>query len=209
MLTLYGYRYSLYTWIVRATLFECGLQAEYVETDPFAGGGFSAQPFGKVPLIEHDDFRLYETGAIARYLARLGSNVSLVPEETRQAARADQIIGIVDSYAYWPLVRQVASHGFFRPAMGLESDDSELALGLAAAPRILAALDRLVGDQGVLMTGDLSLADLYLGPVIAYFTMVPEGEKLLLEYPRLSRWWDAVRERRALDLTRPTSPNGT
>ena len=50
---------------------------------------------------------------------RAFSGPALQPAEPQALARMDQIIGIVDAYAYWPLVRQVFSHAVFRPPDGL------------------------------------------------------------------------------------------
>src|SRR5215472_14839273 len=53
-------------------------------------------PFGRIPVMEHSDFCLYETQAIVRYADSLGSGPSLVPQNARAAARMNQVIGIVD-----------------------------------------------------------------------------------------------------------------
>jgi hypothetical protein len=49
------------------------------------------------------------------------------------------LLSIVDSYAYWPFVRQVFSHGVFRPLLGRPTGQSEYLQGLEAAPRVLRA----------------------------------------------------------------------
>ncbi len=53
-------------------------------------------PFGRVPVLEHDDFRLYETQAILRYLDRVMANPPLTPREPRCAARMDQLMNVND-----------------------------------------------------------------------------------------------------------------
>ena len=44
-------------------------------------------PFGRVPVLEHDGFRLYETQAILRYLDRVLPQPALTPSDV-QARRA-------------------------------------------------------------------------------------------------------------------------
>jgi glutathione S-transferase len=49
-------------------------------------------PFGKIPAFEHDSFRLYEAGAIARYIDEAFAGVPLQPADVRGRARMTQII---------------------------------------------------------------------------------------------------------------------
>jgi glutathione S-transferase len=42
-------------------------------------------PFGRVPVLEHDGFMLYETQAILRHLDRVLPEPGLTPDDTRQA----------------------------------------------------------------------------------------------------------------------------
>jgi glutathione S-transferase len=111
----------------------------------------------------------------------------------------DQIIGIVDAYAYWPLVRQVFSHRVFRPRSGQPGDEGEIARGLQASARVLAALEPLIGDG-------LTLADLHLGAMIAYFVQAPEGRQGLQQHPRLTEWWARLSARPSFAATEPGLP---
>jgi glutathione S-transferase len=68
---------------------------------PLAPGGLRSpehlarHPFGRVPVLEHDGFLLYETQAILRYLDRVLPNPPLTPADP--ARRAD---GSGDEYWY-------------------------------------------------------------------------------------------------------------
>ena len=44
-------------------------------------------PFGKIPVLDHGDLRLFETGAITRYLNDTLPGKSLVPGNARDRAR--------------------------------------------------------------------------------------------------------------------------
>ena len=111
---LYGYRYSVYSWIARLVLEEKGVGYRWIEADPFADDVpkfyLALHPFKRVPALVHDGFQLYETAAITRYLDEAFPGPRLQSADPRVRARSTQIISIVDSYAYWPLVRQVFSH---------------------------------------------------------------------------------------------------
>jgi glutathione S-transferase len=200
-LVLHGYRYSVYLRIARLALAEKGVTYERVEVNPFApdvpASYLALHPFGRVPTLVHDGFTLYETGAITRYIDRTFSGPRLQPTDARALARMDQIIGIVDSYAYVPMVRQVFSHAVFRPRLDQPADPLEIERGLAASAKALAALAPLVSDEGV------TLADLHLGAMMAYFVMAPAGADLLTQQPRLSAWWQRVSQRPSLAATDP------
>lgn len=195
-LRLIGFDHSVYTRIVRAALHQMNLSAEYQETNPFERptDPILAQHsvLGRVPVLIHDNFVLTETAAILRYLDQISAQPSLIPQDAKRAAKMDQVIGIVDSYAYWPWVRQVFSHAVYRPALGMDADLHIIAQGLEKSRPALAALDRIAAEEKALDRGRLTLADLHLGPMMAYFLMAPQGAKMLPEYPVLQHWWQRV-----------------
>jgi glutathione S-transferase len=207
---LYGCKYSVYAWIARLALQEKGVGYEWREVNPFAedvpADYLIMHPFKRVPVLVHGNFTVYETSAITRYVEEAFDGPRLQPVEPQQLARQQQIISVTDSYAYWPLVRQVFSHGVFRQRTGRESDPNEVRRGLDAAPRAIGALENLAG-QGTFLCGDaLSLADIHLAPMIGYFTLVPEGSELLSRHSRLAHWWAAMSRRAAFEATTPDLP---
>ena len=206
---LHGFRYSVYLRIVAMTLLEKNVSWMHVEVDPFAEtipeAYLALNPFGRVPTLVHDGFVLYETGAITRYVDRAFPGPALQPATPRALARMDQLIAIIDSYGYWPMVRQVFSHRVFRTAAGRPVDEAEVALGLAGAAKVLAALEALASEP-FLAGPELSLADLHVGAMIAYFTLAPEGAAMLGKYPRLAAWWGKLRQRASLAATDPGLP---
>ncbi len=198
---LIGYQHSVYVRIVRAVLREKGVPFRHVEVDPFGpvpDWYRALHPFGRVPVLRHGAFVVYETAAICRYVDAAFSGMRLVPTEARAAARMQQVIGIVDGYGYWPMVRQVFAHTVFRPRMeGETGDPAEVAAGLRAAAGVLGALEGLI--EGEWLAGEaLSLADLHLGPMMGYFTAAPEGAAMLAGYPKLAVWWGRMNQRRSL-----------
>lgn len=207
-LVLHGYRYSVYVRIARLALAEKGVAYDRVEVNPFAvdvpASYLALHPFGRVPTLVHDGFTLYETAAITRYIDRAFPGPVLQPEEPCALARMDQIIGIVDAYAYWPLVRQVFSHRVFRPRAGQPGDEAEIARGLQGSAKVLSALEPLVHND---VTLDVTLADLHLGAMIAYFVQATEGRQALQQYPRLSQWWARLSARPSFAATDPGLPD--
>jgi len=209
-LILHGYRYSVYVRIARLVLAEKGVAYEREEVNPFAAipaAYLDLHPFGRVPALVHDGFGLYETGAIVRYIDRAFPGPALQPKDPQRLARMDQIMSVVDAYAYWPLVRQVFVQDVIRPHTGTAGDPVELEKGLASAATVLDALDALAASDGWLVGPDLSLADCHLGAMIAYFAQSTRGLKLLGTRPRLTAWWGRMAQRPSLSATDPGLPS--
>jgi glutathione S-transferase len=140
------------------------------------------QPFGRIPVMEHGDFRLYETQAMLRYIDTLGesSAPALQPRDPRASARMNQIVGIVDWYVF-PMIsvgitaERLMSQVFWnRPP-----DETNIAKALPNARVCIDELARLKGNAPF-MTGDsVSIADLMLAPHLEFFRATPEGVELL------------------------------
>ena len=196
-LTLIGYRFSVYTWIVRAAL--------HLKAAPFEFQDFDAHPhpFGRVPVLQHGAVTMYETAPICTYVDAALDGPSLTPTGALPRARARQVAAIIDNYGYWPMIRQVFAHQVFRPLMGETPDEATIRDGLAASAPVLAALEE-IAEEGLILTGaPLTLADCHLAPMVSYFSRAPEGTQALSRYPALARWWAEVSAQAFLRETDP------
>jgi glutathione S-transferase len=213
MIVLHGYQYSVYLRIVRMVLVEKGVPYSRVEVNPFASDMpkdyLNLHPFRRVPTLIHDDYVLYETQAITRYIDEAFVGPSLQPVHARQRARMTQIISIIDAYGYLPMVRQVFSQRVFGPRIGRVADEAQLRAGVEGSSRVLSALESIVALDGpVAGGGDWSLADFHLAPMMAYLAAAPEGESAIAERAKLAAWWSVIRERASLRETDPGFPDG-
>lgn len=203
---LHGYRYSVYNRIARLVLLSKEVEHRTIEVNPFAelSEAYSMlHPFGRVPVLTHGAFELFETGAITRYVDRAFNGPPLQPERAAALARMDQVIAVIDAYAYWPMVRQVSSHAFFRPFFGEPSSREEVDLGLEASRKVLSFLDRIAGEGEVLTGRDITLADCHLAPMIDYFVRAEEGKEALSPHLALQGWWEQVSVLGVLNATDP------
>lgn len=204
---LTGYSYSVYSWIARLTLHEKGVPYQWREVDPFdrplSEEFLAVSPFGTVPVLDHDDFSLTETRAIARYIDEAFDGPSLSPAEPQQKARASQMISIMDCHGYWPMVRQVFSHDVFRRSMGDYVSEEKIRDGLEKSDHVLTTLEDLVYGDTFLTGEAISLADLHLFPHVEYLSRAGEGMTLIRQKPKLSRWFDTMNSRTAVSETRP------
>ena len=97
---VFGARYSTYTRSLLLTLAEKGVAYRLEEVDIFLGATpdyLARQPFGRIPALEHDGFRLYETGAMLRYVDEAFPGPALQPTAVRERARMNQMLGAKNS----------------------------------------------------------------------------------------------------------------
>ena len=205
---LFGAAYSVYVRIVRLALVEKRVPYRLVEIDIFAPGGppadyIARHPFKRIPAFEHEGFQLYETGAITRYVDEAFPGPALMPNEVRARARVQQVIGIIDNYAYHSMVWGIFMECVRAPAQGRAADEQKIATSLLLAKTCLDALEDLAAPRGPALLGaEATLADLYLAPAMRYFTMAKEGADLLRARPRLTDWWRSMQERPSMAETR-------
>ena len=198
--------------IARLALVEKGVAYRLEEVDIFAEGGppadyLARQPFGRIPAFEHDGFRLYESGAITRYVDEAFPGPALQPAAPKARARVNQAISILDSYAYRPLVWDIFVERVRAPQNGRVTDEARIAAALPRAEICLAALEALMAAGPWLAEPALTLADLHAAPIFAYAVLAPEGRDLLARHEALRRWWERMALRPSMTATRsPLEP---
>lgn len=164
-------------------------------------GHLERHPFGRIPFLEHGEFRLYETQAILRYLDAVLPGPALQPVEPPLAARMNQIAGIVDCYVF-PYIsvgisaeRLMSQRFWNRPA-----NEENIARALPQARICVAELQRLKGGAEFLAGPAVSLADLMAAPHLLFFADTPEGQEVLAG-TALAPWLDAMRSRGSMRAT--------
>jgi glutathione S-transferase len=203
---LLGLSISVYTRIARIALEEKGVDYDLEEVDIFADPGppldyLALNPFATIPCLLHGDFVLYETSAITRYIDEITPTVSLQPAIPIERARMNQIIGMLDSYCYRPMVWDVYVQRIVVPAAGGAADEACIAAALPRLGSVLKQLDQWRDERGFLVGHALSLADLHLYPMLSYFAETPEGDAMLESFPRLRQW---MRQMQLRDSVRAT-----
>jgi glutathione S-transferase len=194
--------------MTRLVLEEKGAAYELVPVDIIGGAHkqpdfLARNPFGKLPAFSHDGVNLYETSAITRYVDRTLPGPALQPSDTRTMARVDQVMSMVDSFAYASMVGQLVWQRLIVPMLKGQPDEEVVAASLPQIALCLAEFERLLSDDRWFGGCSLSLADLHLAPLLAYVSMTPEGPSLLAERPALKAWWERVSERPSMANTQP------
>jgi len=164
----------------------------------------SRQPFAKVPAFEHDGFVLYETQAIIRYVDERFAGTPLQPEDVHQWSRMNQIIGIVDAYAWPSIAGAILFNRVLVPRfLGGTADEAAIAAALPRARVCLAEIDRLMEDNRFLSADFVSLADLMVIPLLYFFSKVPDGRAPIAEHPKLQSWMHHMETRQSFQVTKP------
>jgi len=205
-LTLWGFSGSTYVRTVRMLLAEKGVSdyrqepVDVLKGEPRSAEHLARHPFGKVPVLDHDGLRILETSAIVRYLNDELSGPSLVPASPKDRARMDMIIGLVDSYGYGALVGGVAAYHLFPDFVGGKNDAAR-AQGIELGRKVLEFAMQTKGESAFI-AGHLSLAELYLAPILAYVALTPDFAAVST-IPGFADWWAKIQALPSYQATNP------
>ena len=206
-MTLWGFNGSTYVRTVKMVLAEkhfsdfTQVPLDVLKGEPKQPDHLERHPFGKVPVLEHDGFRILETSAIARYLDAVLSGPSLIPATPKDRARMDMVVGVVDSYGYGALLGGVAAYHLFPDFVGGKNEGARQG-GIDAGRKVIEFAMQTKGASPFI-AGDLSLADLYLAPICFYLSLTPDAGTLFAA-DGFAEWWERVQ---ALPSFAATQPN--
>ena len=159
-------------------------------------------PFGRVPVLEHDGFSLYESQAILRYLDRVLPTPALTPGDSRAAARMDQAMNVNDWYLFQGVANVIGFQRVVGPRlMGLKPDEAAIEAAMPQAYAVFTELARLLGEQPHFAGAAVSLADLLIAPQLAFLTQTPEWSVLGASHANIVAWLARMEARPSLQAT--------
>jgi glutathione S-transferase len=190
MLTLYGTPFSPRVNKLRYVLNYLELPYEHVPSSPMSGETRTPEflkmhPAGKIPVIDDDGFYLFESMAIARYLAsKTGS--AIYPSELKARALVEQWCDFATAHVEGALLKVFFNRVMVNiPAVGATVDERSLADGLAWLDRYLPIVEQQLTAHNYLVGMDLSLADFVL---LTALDPVEAVQVSLDGYPRITAW---------------------
>jgi len=165
MITLYGMGVSFNVSKVRYCLNYLNLQYNWVQTNLMTGENkspefLSISPTGKVPAIEIDGFKLFESNAINRHLAVINKS-SLYPPDDKRRAVIDAWVDYVSIHVSQALGR-VLFNRVFAPMTGQKADPESIRVGLEFLAKYFPVLEKQLSHNIYLAGKDFSLADINL-----------------------------------------------
>lgn len=205
--SLYGPAWSAYVRTARLALIEKGVDYELIEVD-FSSGKMPAtqlerQPFGKVPVLDHEGFQIYETTAINRYVDAAFAGPALQPTEPKRLGRMAQIVAILDAYISEEVRMGVVNEGLIKPMMRIDADQERLEQAFATVATRLGVLSDCTISGEFLAGHTITLADLHAVPLFDYLEMTPGGADLIASQPILKDWWTRIASRPSIVMTTP------
>jgi len=182
------------------------LALEFQRTE--AGGQFglvltpayvAMNPNSLVPAIEEDDFVLWESNVIVRYLCAKHSSGEMYPVNLRDRFDAERWMDWQQTSfnpasrpAFWQLIRTPPEQ---RNAQAITDSN-------AAVEVLLARLDTHLANRAYLMGERFTMADIPLACEVHRWFNLPQTRQ---PRPHVERWYDSLRSRQAskgvLDMT--------
>ena len=189
--TLFGFPRSVYVQMVGLCLTHKEVPYAFRDLEPDMGTPthLSLHPFDRVPILQHGDFVLYETSAIASYVDEVFHGPKLTPQDPQQRARMNQWISAINSYYYPYLIYHVSHERNVFPQLGIPSDEKVVAHALPKVEVCLQVMEReLSHGKEFLLGPQLTLADFYMLPIIHAFGFAPEAQAMYPSFPSIRAW---------------------
>ena len=178
----------------------------------FKAGLKDITPVGKVPVLTDQGFAVWDTLAIAEYLAEQFPEKNLWPSDPQARARARSICA--EMHSGFAGLRSACP-------MNIEAHLPEVgALALRDQPAVRADLQRIIAlwsgllaqHQGPMLMGAFSIVDAYFAPMVmrlvTYALPVPDDVKAYMDrlcaLPGVRAWTDgALAEKDFIDFEEP------
>ncbi len=202
---LWGFNNSTYVRTVKMLLAEKGVTdieqvpVNVLKGEPKSPEHLALHPFGKVPVVEVDGFRIIETPAIAAYVDAVLPGPRLIPVEPKTMARSAMTVSIIDSYGYGALIGGVVAYHLFPDFVGGRNEAMHHK-GLVDGKQVIGEIMKIRGSDRFIAGAELSLADLYLAPILAYVVLTPHKDEILA-LPGVTDWWQAISARPSFKAT--------
>jgi len=158
-------------------------------------------PFGRMPAIEHGDFKLYEAQAIIRYIDQAFDGPSLTPADPQAQARMNQVMNIVDWYVMPSISSGIVFNRVIKPMFGMPVDEAVVAAAVPQASTCVSALTEILGDKRYFGGDAVSLADIAAVAHLDFMTAAPEAAELLAGSPTLEAWLERMTSRPSAQKT--------
>jgi glutathione S-transferase len=195
---LYGHPGSTCTRKVLTVLAEKGVKPDFHVVELGKGEHkmpehMARQPFGQVPALDDDGFKLYESRAMCRYIDETRPGTKLTPADPKARAIMEQFISIEYSH-FSPPAMKIVYQKVFHPMRGLPTDEAAVEEGKKGLDRVLPVLEKQLKDNAYLAGEAFSLADIMYMPYIEYLYAGKTADQIERN-ERVHAWWKNVSDR--------------
>jgi glutathione S-transferase len=188
MIKLYGVGLSSNVSKVRYCLNFLNLKYDWAQTNPMAGENKTEEflrisPSGKIPAIEVDGFKLFESNAIIRYLAAV-NNSPIYPQDAKKRATIDAWLDYVAIHVAHAIGRVLFNRSF-APMMGQKVDQESIRVGLEFLDKYFPVLEKQLSENPYLAGKEFSIADINLLSVLDPSEL---AQISIEQYPAIKKW---------------------
>jgi len=201
VLKIHGLSSSTCTRRVAVVAKELGVPYELVPVNFQAGEHKSDEyikqkhPFGRVPVVYDDGFRILESRAISRYLAakhpEKGAKLAPPPSNPQAYARFEEAASLEYSDFDGPASSIVYERLFKKMGGGGDADEALVAKYTEQLKAKLAGYERVLGERKYLAGDHITLADLFHLPY-GYVLEQVGSPWSTWAGPNVARWWKEV-----------------
>lgn len=177
---IHGFAQSTYVRTARMACVEKGVDHALVPLDFRSEAHRALHPFLRMPIMKDGDVLLFESLAIVTYLDETRDGPALQPGDPLDRARMLAWVTASTDYVHSTLLR---------PFLGADALSDEQ---VTAARGNLEIVDKALASGPFLLGDSLTLADLYLAPMLAFAEGQAQFGELTDGLDGLLRWREAV-----------------
>ncbi|SPT15777.1 unnamed protein product [Triticum aestivum] len=157
-------------------------------------------PFGQIPAFQDGDLVLFESRAVAKYVARKykTDEADLLRDGDHSEAAMVDVWTEVEAHTYSAALSPIVYECLIFPLMhGKPTDKKVVDESLGKLRKVLEVYEERLSKHRYLAGDFLSFADLNHFPYTFYFMATPHGA-LFESYPRVKAWWESIMSRPAI-----------
>jgi glutathione S-transferase len=113
----------------------------------------------------------------------------------------EQWVSMINCHGYDAMVRRYVLQYVFPKGEGGAPDRKTIDAALPEIEQLLAILDKAYGARDFLVGNAVTMADLFLAPLIPYLAMFPESKALLAKVPNVTRAHAVMAQRESFKAT--------
>jgi glutathione S-transferase len=163
-------------------------------------------PFGRIPVMHHGTFKLFETSAICQYIDEAFEGPALQPSDVKERAAMTQWISALNDYVIPVCIGQLVRHYAFPAGPDGQPDMKAIEAGVPLVAAQVEIVEKAL-DGRTTFTGDqVTIADLFLLPVFYYVGNSPGGMAFFEGKENIGRWWQNMASRPSFEATIPGPP---
>ena len=189
MVTIYGFAPSTFVRTVRMVCVEKGISHELLPLEFKQATHEVLHPFKRMPIIKVNNTTLFESLACATYLDEAFLGQSLQPVEPVERAIMHQWISACSHYLYHEAILPLIQDSDVLETRQEDFQEKFLPLDIAL-------------QQAPFVAGSaLTLADLFVTPIVAFLDQAKGGEAFIDQFDALRGWSDRIYATDSFTLT--------